>query len=240
MKPAKPVAKGDGSRKLSKRMGEAVGKIDQQKIYTVAEAIPLARETSKVKFDASVELHVNLGIDVKKSDQSVRASVSLPHGTGKKVRVAAFVPADKVAAAKAAGADIAGESEFIDEIKTTGKCDFDVAVATPDMMKPLAAIARILGTKGLMPNPRTGTIAPDVTKLIGELKAGKVSFKNDASGVVHVACGKTSFTDEQLLKNIEAILDAIKKAKPQTMKGNFIKTAYLSSTMGPSVRVAVA
>lgn len=221
-------------------MKEAAGKIDPLKSYSLVEALPLVRETSKVKFDATLELHVNLGIDAKKGDQSVRASVSLPHGTGKTVRVAAFVSEDKVAAAKEAGADIAGADALIEDIKKTGKCDFDVAVATPEMMKNLAAVARVLGQKGLMPNPKTGTIAPDVTKLIKELKAGKVSFKNDASGVVHVSCGKVSFSDAALQANIEAIMDAIKKAKPQTMKGNYLKSAYLSSTMGPSVRIPVS
>ena len=220
-------------------MKEAIGKIDKSKVYTVADAVALLKETSKVKFDPSVEIHVNLGIDSKKSDQMVRSIVSLPHGTGKAVRIAAFVPADQVAKVKAAGADIAGSDDLIEEIKKTNKCDFDVAVATPDMMKNLAAVARILGQKGLMPNPKTGTIAPDVTKLIGELKKGKVSYKSDTSGVVHVACGKLSFANENLVANIETFLDSLKKAKPQTMKGNFIKSIYLTSSMGPSIKVSM-
>ncbi len=225
---------------VSKRLKEARGKIDPKKTYELAEAVNLVKDTAKVKFDASVELHVNLGIDAKKSDQMVRAVVSLPHGTGKEVRVAAFVPEEQVAAAQAAGASIAGSTDLIEEIKKTGKCDFDVAVATPDMMKNLAAVARILGQKGLMPNPKTGTIAPDVTKLIKELKTGKVSFKNDNSGVIHVAVGKASFPADHLSNNIEMLMDAIHKAKPQGMKGNLVKSVYLASSMGPSVKVALS
>lgn len=223
----------------SKRMKEAGGKIDKNKTYSLAEAVDLVKETSTVKFDASVEIHINLGIDTKKGDQIVRSVVALPHGTGKTVRVAAFVADDQVETAKAAGADHAGSDALIEEIKKTEKCDFDVAVATPDMMKKLAGIARILGQKGLMPNPKTGTISPDVTKLIKELKQGKVSFKNDAGGTIHVACGKISFPKEQLVANIEAIIDSIKKAKPETLKGNYITGVFISSSMGPSVRVAV-
>lgn len=226
--------------KISKRLKEARAKVDVKKVYDLAEGVALVRETAKLKFDPSVELHVNLGIDAKKSDQMVRSVVSLPHGTGKEVRVAAFVSEDSVAKAKEAGATIAGADSLIEEIKKTGKCDFDVAVATPDMMKNLAGIARILGQKGLMPNPKTGTIAPDVTKLIKELKTGKVSFKNDASGVIHVAVGKVSFPAEHLVANIEVIMDAIRKAKPVGMKGNLIKSVYVASSMGPSVKVALS
>lgn len=225
--------------KPSKRMKEARGKVDAAKIYSLADAVAIIKETSKVKFDASVEVHVNLGIDAKKGDQLVRSVVSLPHGSGKTVRVAAFVPDDKAEKAKAAGADVVGSAELIEDIKKTEKCDFDVAVATPDMMKNLAAIARILGQKGLMPNPKTGTIAPDVTKLIGELKRGKVAYKNDSSGTVHVACGKVSFPSENLVANIEALIESLKKAKPEGIKGIFFKSAYLTSTMGPSVKIAI-
>lgn len=221
-------------------MKEARGTVETGKLYSLAEAVKAVKDTSKVKFDASVELHVNLGIDPKKSDEMVRAVASLPHGTGKTVRIAAFVPENLVAKAKEAGADIAGGDDLIEQIKTTEKCDFDIAVASPDMMKSLASVARILGQKGLMPNPKTGTIAPDVGKLITELKKGKVSFKSDAGGTVHILCGKVSFPDEQLVANIEALMDAIKKAKPASMKRTYIESMYLTSSMGPSVRVSLS
>ena len=220
-------------------MKEARGKIDLAKIYTLPEAIQLVKETAKLKFDAGIELHVNLGIDKKKSEEMVRSVASLPYGTGKTIKIAAFVPDNLVEKAKEAGADVAGNAALIEEIKKTEKCDFDIAVATPDMMKSLAAVARILGQKGLMPNPKTGTIAPDIAKLIKELKLGKVSYKSDTGGSVHVLCGKVSFSDEHLIANIEALIDSIKRAKPATMKGNYLMSAYLTSTMGPSVRVAL-
>ena len=224
---------------MSKRIKEAVAKIDKTKVYAVVDAVEAVKASAKVKFDPSIELHVNLTIDPKKTDQSVRANVSLPHGTGKTVRIAAFVADNEVSKAKAAGADIAGADDLIESIKQSEKCDFDVAVATPEIMKKLAAIARILGQKGLMPNPKTGTIAPDVTKIIGELKKGKVSFKNDAGGVIHVACGKASFPSEHLVANIQAFMDAIKAAKPDSIKGTFIRSVYLTSSMGPSVKMAI-
>lgn len=221
-------------------MKEANGKIDRSKVYSVEEAVKLLKETSTVKFDASVEMHVNLGIDPKKGEQLVRASVSLPHGTGKTVKVAAFVPENEIKKAQDAGADIVGSDALIEEIKKTGKCDFDVAVATPDTMKSLAGIARILGQKGLMPNPKTGTIAPDVTKIIKELKQGRLSYKNDPSGVLHIACGKVSFSEDQLVANIQALLDSVKKAKPQGIKGTYLKAVHLTTSMGPSVKVATS
>ena len=225
--------------KAGKRMKEARGKIDRAKIYSLTEAVALIKETSQIKFDASVEIHARLGIDPKKSDQLVRAAVSFPHGTGKTIRVAAFVPDDQHASAQSAGADIVGSDELIEKIRTTNVCDFDIAVATPDMMKKLASVARILGQKGLMPNPKTGTIAPDVTKIIGELKKGKVSYKNDDAGNVHVVAGKVSFDEKKLIENIEAFLDSLKRAKPQGIKGTFIQGVYLTTSMGPSVKMAV-
>jgi len=222
---------------MSKRMKEAQKKLEEGKLYALPEAVALIQDTAKVKFDPSLEVHINLGIDPKKSDQMVRSVVSLPHGSGKTLRIAAFVSDADVAKAKEAGADIAGSGELIDEIKSSNKCDFDIAVATPDMMKKLAVIARVLGQKGLMPNPKTGTIAPDVTKLIQDLKKGKIAFKSDAGGTIHAACGKVSFDKNNLVANIEALLEAVMKAKPQSLKGNLIKSVYLSSSMGPSVRV---
>ncbi len=223
--------------KTSKRLKEAKAKIEADKVYSLPEAINLIKETSKVKFDASVEVHVNLGIDPKKSDQLVRDSVILPHGTGKTVRVAAFVPTDQIKEAKDAGADIAGDNELVEEIKKTGKCDFDVAVTTPIFMKSLAVVARILGQKGLMPNPKTGTIGDDLKKMIGELKKGKVSYKNDDTANVHLTIGKVSFENTALEENFQAFFEALKKNKPSSAKGTYIKSLTLASSMGPGIKV---
>lgn len=225
--------------KLSKRFKEIITKVDKNKVYSPEEAIKLVKETGKLKFDASVEVHANLGIDPKKGDQIVRNSVALPHGTGKTIKVAAFVADDKAKDAKEAGADLVGADDLIESIKKTNKTDFDIAVTTPDMMPKLAAIAKILGQKGLMPNPKTGTIGPDIKKMIAELKQGKVSYKNDDTANVHLAIGKISFADEALLENFKAFLESLKKSKPQTMKGTFIKSLYMSSSMGPSVKVSI-
>ncbi len=226
--------------KISKRLKEAKGKVDPKKVYTIDEALILMKETSKVKFDASVEVHAKLGIDPKQSDQLVRAMVGLPHGSGKKVRIAAFVGDEHVTEAKKAGADLVGNKDLIEEIKKTGKCDFDVAIATPDMMRDLAVIARVLGQKGLMPNPKTGTITTKVTQTITELKQGKISFKNDSFGNIHVIIGKVSFTPEQLKQNFEAFVAALKAAKPEAkLKANYLQAVYLTTSMGPSVKVSL-
>ncbi len=225
--------------KLSKRLKDARTKVEAGKIYRPEEAIELVKATAGIKFDATVEIHAHLGIDPKKGDQIVRASVVLPHGSGKKVKVAAFVPESYAKEAKAAGADIVGGDELIEQIKKDGKCDFDVAVTVPEMMKNLAGIAKVLGQKGLMPNPKTGTIDTDVKKMVSELKAGKVSFKNDDTGNVHAAIGKVSYSPEQLLANFQAFAEALKKAKPQSMKGAYLLGLYLTSTMGPSVKVSL-
>ena len=225
--------------KISKRLKEAKEKIDKTKEYSLEEAIQLIQETSKVKFDASIELHVNLGIDPKKSDQIIRSSIILPHGTGKKVKIAAIVSEDKVKESKDAGADIVGSEDMIAEIKKTGKTDFDIVVTTPDMMKNLSSIARILGQRGLMPNPKTDTIGTDLNKMIGELKKGKLSFKNDKGGNIHITIGKISFSKEKLLENLQVFIDSLKKLKPQSMKGVFIKNITLSSSMGPGIKLKV-
>lgn len=225
--------------KVSKRLKEAKAKIEQDKSYVIDEAIKLVKETSQVKFDASVEVHARLGIDPKKGDQIVRNSVVLPHGTGKTVRVAAFVSEDKAKEAKDAGADVVGAEDLIEKIKKTGKTDFDIAVTTPDMMKNLAVIAKILGQKGLMPNPKTGTIGPDLGKMVGELKKGKISYKNDATSNVHITIGKVSFEDKQLIENFETFLDSLKKSKPQSLKGTFIKSLHMTSSMGPSIKLII-
>ncbi len=225
--------------KLSKRLKEAKTKIDTQKVYPAEEALKLVKETSGVKFDASVEVHVRLGIDPKKGDQIVRNSVVLPHGTGKTVKIAAFVSDDKKAEAKSLGADIVGGEDLINDIKKTSKTDFDVAVTMPEMMPKLAAIAKVLGQKGLMPNPKTGTIGPDLKKMISELKKGKVSYKNDANANIHLSIGKVSFDEAKLLENFKTFMDSLKKSKPQTLKGTYIKALYLTSSMGPSIKVAI-
>ena len=220
-------------------MKELSKKIDAKIVYSAADAIKLIKETSTVKFDASVEVHARLGIDPRKSDQQIRATVALPHGTGKTKLIGAFVGPNDEAAAKAAGADFVMGEEEIKALKDTGKISFDIAVATPEMMPKLAMVAKILGPKGLMPNPKTGTVGPDVKKMINELKAGKVAFKNDDTSNVHQIIGKVSFTEDQLKENFTTFLDTLKKIKPQGAKGTYIKAMYLSSSMGPSVRVEI-
>jgi len=225
--------------KISKRFKAIAAKVDNNKVYTIEEAVKLVKETSDVKFDASVEVHAKLGIDPKKGDQIVRDSVSLPHGTGKTLRVAAFVPADLAKEAKAAGADVVGDEDLIEEIKKTSKCDFDIAVTTPGFMKQLSVIARVLGQKGLMPNPKTGTIGEDVIKMISELKKGKVSYKNDNTANIHVVIGKVSFAENALEENFKVLLDSLKKAKPQAIKGTYLKSLTITSSMGPGIKVSV-
>mgnify|MGYP000137810836 FL=1 len=225
--------------KVSKRLKEARSKIESDKIYPIAEAIKLVKETSVVKFDASIEVHARLGIDPKKGDQIVRASAALPHGTGKTINIAAFVPEDRMKEAKDAGGDLVGSEELIAEIKKTSKTDFDIAVTVPEMMPKLAVIAKVLGQKGLMPNPKTGTIGPDLVKMIGELKKGKVSYKNDSTANIHLTIGKTSFDDAKLLENFAVFLESLKKSKPQSLKSTFIKALYISSSMGPSIKVSI-
>ncbi|MEI8360649.1 MAG: 50S ribosomal protein L1 [bacterium] len=212
---------------------------DKTKSYNVIEAIELVKKFSNSKFDASVEAHFRLGIDVKKGDQQIRAAVSLPHGTGKTVKVAAFVPADKEADARAAGADVVGGEELIDEIKKTEKTDFQVAIATPDMMRLLAPIAKILGTRGLMPSPKNDTVTVEPAKAIAEIKKGKISFKNDDGGIVHMSIGKTSFEATKISENLTAVVALLKKIKPAKAKGVYIKSVTICSTMGPGIKVTL-
>ena len=212
--------------------------VDPKKTYAIDEASELVKKASTAKFDASVEVHVRLGIDPKKSDQQVRGTVSLPHGTGKTKKVIAFVAADKEKEAKDAGADAIGTQETIDEIAKTGKIDFDIAVATPDMMPKLAKVAKVLGPKGLMPNPKSETVSANVLKMVSELKKGKVAFKSDDAGIIHTVIGKVSFDAPKLKENYEALMEALRKAKPSSSKGIYIKNATLAPTMGPGIRVA--
>ncbi|MBI2411106.1 MAG: 50S ribosomal protein L1 [Candidatus Kerfeldbacteria bacterium] len=221
--------------KRSKRYKSQVKKIEPLQVYTLDEALTFVKQ-DPVKFDAGVELHVKLGIDPKKSEQIVRGTVVLPNGSGKTKRVAAFVGADKEAEAREAGADVIGTEEVIAEIKQTGKCNFDVAVATPDMMKKLGQIAKILGQQGLMPNPKTETVGPDIKKMVKELKGGKVAYRSDDGGNVHMLIGRVSFGAEQLKENIMACVESVRKAKPAEAKGVYMKTGVLASSMGPGIR----
>lgn len=212
-------------------------KIEPKKLYTPTEAIALAKETSGVKFNASVEAHFNLGIDVKKSDQQVRSTLLFPHSIGSTKKVIAFVSPDKEKEAKDAGADIIGNEEVINEIAKTGKINFDIAVATPDMMPKIAKLAKTLGPSGLMPNPKTETVGPNVTKMIEEIKRGKVAFKNDATGNIHQVFGKLDLDDAKLLENFTALVEAVKKAKPSSAKGDYIRSLTIATTMGPGIPV---
>lgn len=221
----------------SKRLREGI-KTLAGKTYSISEALDVVKSVAVPKFDAGVEMHMRLGIDPKKSDQSVRGVVSLPHGVGKVKKIIAFVRPDKEKEAKEAGADIIADEEYIKNIKNTEKVEADVAVATPDMMRKLAPIAKILGQRGMMPNPKTETVTTNVTKTIKELKSGsKISFRADDGGNIHQLIGKMSFSKENLEKNFETFLEAVKKAKPDTIKGTFIKNLTLCSTMGPAIKV---
>ena len=223
--------------KPGKRFVQARALVDKNKIYTIAEALVLAKKTATAKYDEAIELHIRLGIDAGKSDQQIRGTIALPHGTGKTKKVAAFVEGDKEAEAKAAGADIVGGEELIAEIAKTQTINFDVAVATPVMMPKLAKLARLLGPRGLMPNPKTDTVSANVVKMIQEQKAGKESFKNDNTGNIHQVFGRRSFTEANLEVNLRALLDQIKKMKPSASKGIYVKNASISSTIGPGIKL---
>ena len=211
--------------------------IESSKLYDPAEAISLVKQTGKAKFDETVELSIRLGVDPRHADQQVRGTVVLPHGTGKKVRVLVFAKGDKAEEARDAGADYVGEAELADKIKNENWFDFDVAVATPDMMGVVGRIGRILGPKGLMPNPKSGTVTADVAKAIEEIKGGKVEYRVDKTAIAHVPIGKASFDEEKLVENLTALMEAVVKAKPSSAKGTYLKSLYLSTTMGPSVRL---
>jgi large subunit ribosomal protein L1 len=224
---------------MGKKMKVAKEKIERNKGYSIEEAIRIVKESSYAKFDETVDLALNLGVDPKKSDQMVRGSVKLPHGTGKKVRVLVFAKGEKEKEAVDAGADIVGAEDIVEKI-SKGWLDFDKAVATPDMMGLVGKLGKILGPRGLMPNPKLGTVTFDITRAVKEIKAGKVEYKAEKAGIVHVSIGKVSFDNQKLLDNAKAVVDSIVKAKPATSKGKYLKKIYVSSTMGPGVTIDIA
>ncbi len=221
---------------MSKRMLEIEKKVDKNKLYTLKEAINILKEVKKTKFDETVELHVNLGIDPKQSTQIVRGAVVLPHGTGKQVKVCVLAKGEKLKEAEQSGADYIGSDEMIEKI-SKGWTDFDILIATPDMMKDIAKLGKILGPKGLMPNPKTGTVTNDIIKTVAESKKGRIEFRNDNYGIVHCGVGKISFETEKLIDNINAVVDTLIKLKPAQTKGIYIKNIYISTTMGPSLKI---
>jgi len=223
--------------KRSKKYLAAAGKVEAGKIYPVEEAVKLVKETSTVKFDATVDVSFKLNIDPKQADQQVRGTLILPHGNGKTKKVLAIT--DKVDDALAAGADFAGGQEMIDKIQRENWFDYDVIVATPNMMGNIGKVARVLGPKGLMPNPKAGTVSPDIAKAVKEIKAGKVQYRVDKEANMHVSIARCSFEDSKIVDNLNALVDAVVKAKPAACKGTYIKTAVLHTTMGPSVPFAV-
>lgn len=222
--------------KLTRRQQALQGKIVPQKLYSVQDALALAKETATAKFDESIDVAVNLGIDARKSDQLVRGSVVLPAGTGKTVRVAVFAQGEKAEAAKAAGADVVGFDDLAAEVKA-GNLNFDIVIATPDAMRIVGQLGQILGPRGLMPNPKVGTVTMDVTTAVANAKAGQVQYRTDKGGIIHATIGRASFSIEALQQNLKALIDALNKAKPASSKGVYLRKVAVASTMGPGVRV---
>ena len=223
--------------KRGKKYVEAAKAIDRGTLYDVADAVALVKKTAVAKFDETIEAHIRTGCDGRHADQQIRGAVVLPHGTGKKVRILVFAKDAKAEEAKAAGADFVGGDELIPKIQNENWFEFDVVVATPDMMGVVGRLGRVLGPKGLMPNPKAGTVTMDVTKAIQDIKAGKIEYRLDKSNIIHVPVGKASFTEEQLADNFQTLIDAINKAKPAALKGQYLKTVTLTSTMGPGVKI---
>ena len=221
-----------------KKYQESAKLIDKAALYDTAEAMELVVKTAPAKFDETVELHVKLGVDSRHADQQVRGAIVLPHGTGKTQRVLVFAKAAKAEAAKAAGADFVGEMDLVEKIQKENWFDFDVVVATPDMMGVVGRLGKVLGPKGLMPSPKAGTVTPDVAKAVQEVKAGKIEYRLDKQNIIHVPVGKASFGAEKLMANLDTVLEAIAKAKPAAAKGQYFKSATIATTMGPGVRVA--
>lgn len=224
-------------KKHGKKYVEAVQKVEKTKLYTKEEAIKLVKETSTTKFDGSVEVALRLNLDTKKADQQLRGAIVLPHGTGKTKRVLVIAKGEQAKKAVEAGADYVGDTDMLEKIEKENWFDFDVMVATPDMMPLLGKLGRVLGPKGLMPNPKTGTVTVDVAKAVSEVKAGRVEYRTDSFGNVHGIIGKVSFTDEQLVENLNAFVATILKVKPATVKGDYIKNVSVTSTMGPGIRI---
>ena len=223
--------------KHGKKYSDAAKLVDRATFYETTDAIALVKKTATAKFDETVEAHIRTGCDGRHAEQQIRGAVVLPNGTGKTVKVLVFAKGDKVAEAEAAGADYVGGDELIPKIQNDGWLDFDVVVATPDMMGVVGRLGKVLGPKGLMPNPKAGTVTMDVTKAVNDIKAGKIEYRLDKTNIVHVPVGKASFTEEQLADNFKAIMDAIVKAKPSALKGQYIKNITLTATMGPGVKV---
>ena len=223
--------------KRGKKYTEALKQVDAAKLYSLTEAVALAKKINTAKFDASVEISFNLNVDPRHADQQIRGAVVLPHGTGKKVRVLVFAKDAKAEEAKAAGADFVGAEDLIPKIQNEGWLDFDVVVATPDMMGVVGRLGRVLGPKGLMPNPKAGTVTMDVTKAVNDIKAGKIEYRLDKSNIIHVPIGKASFTEEQLSDNFQTLMGAITKARPSTLKGQYLKSVTIAPTMGPGVKL---
>ena len=223
--------------KRGKKYIETAKLVDSTALYERDEAVDLAKKVAVAKFDETIEVHIKTGCDGRHAEQQIRGAVVLPHGTGKTVRVLVFAKGAKLDEAQAAGADFTGGEELIPKIQKEGWLDFDVVVATPDMMGVVGRLGRVLGPKGLMPNPKAGTVTMDVTKAINEIKAGKIEYRLDKSNIIHVPIGKASFTDEQLADNFQTLMDAINKAKPSSLKGQYIKSVTLAPTMGPGIKV---
>ena len=226
--------------KKGKRYTEAAKLIEKTNVYDLNEAVALVKKSASAKFDETIEAHLRLGVDGRHADQQVRGAVVLPHGTGKSVKVLVFAKGDKVDEALAAGADFAGGDELVPKIQNEGWLDFDVVVATPDMMGVVGRLGRVLGPKGLMPNPKAGTVTMDVTKAVNDIKAGKIEYRLDKANIIHVPVGKASFSAEQLGDNFGTLMDAIIKAKPSSAKGQYMRSVTLTSTMGPGVKVSTA
>ena len=223
--------------KRGKNYKESIKAVDKTKLYDCQDALGLACEIAKAKFDETVEVHIRLGVDSRHADQQVRGAVVLPHGTGKKVRTLVFAKGDKAKAAEEAGSDYVGAEDLVAKIQNENWFEFDVIIATPDMMGVIGRLGKILGPKGLMPNPKAGTVTMDVTKAINDIKAGKIEYRLDKTNIIHVPIGKASFTEEQLADNFQTLIDAINKARPAAVKGQFLKSVTLTSTMGPGIKV---
>lgn len=223
--------------KRGKKYVEAAKLIDRTTLYDAVEAISLVKKSAVAKFDETVEAHIRLSVDGRHADQQVRGAVVLPHGTGRTVKVLVFAKGDKVAEAEAAGADFVGGEELVPKIQNEGWLDFDVVVATPDMMGVVGRLGRVLGPKGLMPNPKAGTVTMDVTKAVNDIKAGKIEYRLDKTNIIHVPVGKASFSEEQLADNFQTLMGAINKAKPASTKGQYLRSVTLTSTMGPGVKL---